>query len=116
MGRISDEKNSFNAWENQQGSVNGEDTFEGRLARVEADLAAIHERNNRVSDDKAWEISPIRRGLIATITFCFASLLLFLIENQQYLRNAAVPTAGYLLSTLTLPKIKKHWLSQRGAK
>lgn len=87
-----------------------EETIEIRLAKIESGLEAIQLRNRRVAGDKAWEVSLIRRSLVAAITYLVAAVLLFLIGNGSYLLNAAVPAAGYLLSTLTLRRIKQRWL------
>ena len=85
-------------------------SIEERLAKLEATAAAICERNSKVSADKAWEVSYARRFIIAFITYIFASILLCALGNNAFLLNALVPTAGYLLSTLTLPWAKQAWL------
>ena len=74
----------------------------------------IEERNARVELDKAWETSKIRRALIATITYCVATYFLWRIGIEEPFANALVPTGGYILSTLTLPKMKHHWMKKYG--
>jgi hypothetical protein len=76
-------------------------------------IGHILERNKRVETDKAWETSFTRRGFIMVITYCTASLFLFVIGNPQFWANAIVPAAGYLLSTLSLPSIKQWWITSR---
>ena len=73
------------------------------------ELENIHSRNTRVEIDKAWETSWTRKILIATITYLVASIWLWVIDETDILLKAVVPVAGYLLSTLSMPYIKKLW-------
>ncbi len=73
-------------------------------------LQEIQERNKRVEIDKAFEKSLTRRAFIAFITYCTASLFLWIIHVEQPYINALVPTGGYLLSTLSLPSLKAWWI------
>jgi hypothetical protein len=82
------------------------------LEQIKNDIAEIKERNARVETDKAWEVSWIRRLFIALITYLGASLWLLLINDDNILLKAVIPTAGYLLSTISIPILKKLW--QRG--
>jgi hypothetical protein len=88
---------------------NPESDIEARLSRIESELAAIAARNERVTADIAWEVSIARRFTVAAITYFFASLLLWALGNSTFLLNAFVPTAGYIVSTLTLPWAKRRW-------
>lgn len=76
-------------------------------------IEEILKRNSRVEQDKAWETSLTRRVVIAAITYFVAALFMYRIGVDAYLLNACIPTGGYLLSTLSLPTIKKWWLKQR---
>lgn len=78
--------------------------------RLEQDIAAIKARNKAVEDDKAWETSWARRGLIAASTYLALGLYLAAIGIARPWLNAIVPTIGFLLSTLTLPLFKRLWL------
>lgn len=73
-------------------------------------LAVIEARNRRVEDDKAWETSWLRRGIIAGVTYVCAIVLLTLLGHDAALLHALVPVMGYLLSTLSLPVVKSFWL------
>ncbi len=70
----------------------------------------ILERNSRVELDKAWETSKTRRAVIAAITYAVAALFMYRIGVEDFWLNACIPTGGYVLSTLSLPWIKRHWL------
>lgn len=72
----------------------------------------ILERNSRVELDKAWETSKTRRAVIAGITYGIAALFMYRIGVDDYFLNACIPTGGYLLSTLSLPWVKCHWLAR----
>ena len=70
----------------------------------------LQSRNKRVEADKAWETSKTRRACIAIFTYIIASIYLAFLGVPQFYLHAAVPTVGFLLSTLTLPFIKSWWL------
>lgn len=77
---------------------------------IEKEIAIIKERNKRVESDKGWETSWTRRLFIATVTYFVAALWLWNIDESSVWLKAVVPTGGYLLSTLSLPVIKKWWI------
>lgn len=80
---------------------------------IEQELQAIKNRNVRVEMDKAWEISWARRIFIAIATYIIAGIWLVLINDTQPLLKALVPTAGYLLSTLSMGVFKDIWLKRK---
>ena len=80
---------------------------------IEERLDAIEERNLRVSYDKAWETSWVRRGLIAGITYVCAFILLNILGHDGAWKHALVPVMGYLLSTFSLPPLKKMWIERK---
>ncbi len=80
------------------------------LEEMEKDILDIKDRNNRVEIDKAWETSATRRITIMALTYIIASVWLFLIDESNIFLKAMVPTFGYLLSTLSIPKVKKVWM------
>ncbi|MBS3123107.1 hypothetical protein J4437_00570 [Candidatus Woesearchaeota archaeon] len=77
---------------------------------MDLELQKIKERNKRVEADKAWETSKTRRLLIALMTYLVMVIFLWFIEVKNPWLNALVPTLGFVLSTLTLPVLKKLWL------
>ena len=83
------------------------------LPDLEARIAQIEARNQKVELDKKWEGSYTRRGLLMLFTY-LAILLYFLAIgiSSPYL-SAVVPTVGFLLSTLTLPFFKSIWVKNR---
>ena len=87
--------------------------MEERIQKLEREVEALKERNRRVEADKAWETSNFRVLLIAAITYVVAAIVLYAVEVEQYLATALVPTMGYVLSTLSLPSIKRWWVSER---
>lgn len=80
---------------------------------MEARLSAIEQRNTRVEAEKAWEVSLTRRLSIAATTYVAACFFLWIIDTPNTFLAALVPTGGYLLSTLSLPWIKKRWMRDR---
>ncbi len=82
------------------------------MRELEDRIRAIEERNDRVGSDKAWEVSWLRRGLIAGMTYVCGVILLIILGHEGALKHALVPVMGYLLSTFSLPTIKKLWLEK----
>ncbi len=82
------------------------------MSDIEERIRVIEDRNNRVAADKAWETSWVRRGLIAGITYVCAVILLNVLGHDGAWKHATVPVMGYLLSTFSLPPIKKLWIEK----
>lgn len=80
---------------------------------IEKEIEIIKARNNKVSQDKAWEVSLTRRLFIAISTYIVAGVWLLAIHDSFPLLKAFVPSIGYLLSTLSLPFVKNWWISKR---
>lgn len=76
------------------------------------ELASIRERNARVEADKAWETSTARKLTIAGLTYVVACLYMALLGVDQFYLHAAIPTGGYLLSTLTIKFVKSKWIEK----
>lgn len=79
---------------------------------IQNEFEVIKERNRRVETDKAWEISWTRRLFIAVATYIVAGIWLILINEAHAVLKAFVPVAGYILSTLSLPPLKKWWIQK----
>jgi len=84
-----------------------------QLEEMERRLSAIEARNARVEADKAWEISLARRLVIAIGTYIVVLIFLLLIGTREPYLAALVPALGFLLSTLTLPFLKRMWERNR---
>ena len=54
-----------------------------------------------------------KRGLIMGITYICGVILLTFLGHDGAWKHALVPVMGYLLSTLSLPPIKRIWLKRR---
>ena len=80
---------------------------------IEARLEAIEERNRRVELDKGWETSWTRRLGVAGMTYVFTALVFRSLGAGDPFRSAVIPTTGYLLSTLSLPILRKWWMRAR---
>lgn len=79
----------------------------------EEEIKALKERNKRVELDKAWEVSWTRRLFIMILTFIIASIWLLIINENHILLKVMVPVLGYLLSTLSIPQLKKIWATAK---
>ncbi len=80
---------------------------------ISKEIESIKERNRKVELDKAWELSWTRRLLILIGTYILAGVWLEIIKANNPWQNAFVPTFGYLLSTFTIPIVKKWWVKNR---
>ena len=104
-GRISLSKRA------DRGSIPRGPAMEERLQKLEEEVGSIKERNFRVESDKGWETSWTRRLFITISTYVIAGVWLVMIDDSFPWLKAFVPSAGYLLSTLSLPFIKKWWIA-----
>jgi hypothetical protein len=80
---------------------------------IKTEIDNLKKRNKKVEGDKAWETSFFRRATITVITYIIATLFLWLIDAPNYWLNSLVPTGGYVLSTFTIPVIKRWWVENR---
>ncbi len=80
---------------------------------IEREIQALKERKHRVQLDKVWEQRWTRRLFIALITYIVAVLWLYIIKENDCLLKSIIPVAGYLLSTLSLPVLRKFWIRCR---
>ncbi|TSC97029.1 MAG: Uncharacterized protein Greene101449_1332 [Candidatus Peregrinibacteria bacterium Greene1014_49] len=83
------------------------------MANSETDITAILERNKRVELDKAWEVSLTRRGFIALLTYGITALLFWMNGLPRPLLQALIPAMAYVLSTLSLPWLKRWWMGEK---
>ncbi len=81
------------------------------MTNLERSLELILERNRRVEAEKAWEVSFTRRAFLALLTYLTAVLLLWLIGEERFLLLSLIPTISYVFSTLTLPWLKRFWIT-----
>lgn len=81
-----------------------------KIQKLSERIGLIEERNSRVEADKAWESSWARKILLSLFTYLSIALYFQYILQADPWLNAIVPTAGFLLSTLTLTYFKKLWL------
>ena len=83
------------------------------VSNLEQRIAAIEARNQKVETDKAWETSWTRRLSVAPLTYIVVVIYLHIIHNNAPFINAAVPVAGFVLSTLVLRRVKEYWQNRR---
>ena len=76
-------------------------------------VETIEARNTRVELDKDWETSWTRRISIGILTYAVIVVYLIAIDNDQPFINAAVPTVGFILSTLVLRQVRNVWQNRR---
>ena len=82
------------------------------LKQIEGEIKVIKERNARVEADKAWETSWTRKVLIAVLTYVVIVIFFFFARLPNPFVNSIVPAVAFVLSTLTLPLIKKLWVKK----
>lgn len=79
------------------------------MSDLEKRIEQIESRNKKVELDKKWEGSLTRKIVLMIFTYLAIAGYFFAIDVQNPWLNAVVPTLGFLLSTLTLPFIKRIW-------
>ena len=80
------------------------------IADLEKEIDLIKQRNKKVEADKAWETSWLRKVIIAVLTYLVISLFFLFAGFTNPLVSSIVPTAGFILSTLSLSYFKDFWL------
>ncbi|MBI2634756.1 hypothetical protein HYW82_03770 [Candidatus Peregrinibacteria bacterium] len=83
------------------------------IEELKKELDKIKTRNKRVETDKAWETSWTRKLLILILTYVVIVIFFFVAKLPDPFANAVVPSAAFVLSTLTVPLFKKWWLNIR---
>ena len=77
---------------------------------LKKEIEKIKERNKKVEADKAWETSWTRRALIVIMTYFVIVLFFYFAELPKPFVNSIVPSLAFVLSTLSLPILKKLWV------
>lgn len=80
---------------------------------LEQEVEVIKERNVRVEQDKAWEVSWTRRLFITAVTYVIAGVWLVLINDSYPWLKAFVPAGAYIFSTFSLKLLKSWWSNSR---
>jgi len=86
------------------------------MSDIEKRLSVIEQRNKKVEADKAWETSWTRKIIVAVLTYIVIVLFFYAAGLPKPFINSLVPTAGFILSTLSLPFVKKLWIKERTEK
>ncbi len=86
------------------------------IEELENEINKLKERNKRVEADKAWETSWARKILIFILTYFVIVLFFYFAELPKPFINSIVPSLAFVLSTLTLPFVKKKWVKSNNKK
>lgn len=78
---------------------------------IEERISAIEARNQRVERDKAWETSWQRRVSLFVLTYLVMCLFMYGIGIDAFYLQAIIPTLGFLLSTLSLEWLRRHFIT-----
>ncbi|MCD4740535.1 hypothetical protein K8R43_05090 [archaeon] len=80
------------------------------IEELEKEIKEIKQRNKVVEGNKSWETSWARKIVIFVLTYIAISAYFYFAQLPDPFLNAVVPAFAFVLSTLTLPFFKKHWL------
>jgi len=83
------------------------------MDNIKKRVELIEKRNKKVELDKAWETSWTRRIIITILTYIVITLFFIIAKLPKPFINSLVPTAGFVLSTLSLSFFKKIYLNQQ---
>ena len=89
-----------------------ENNLKDRIDRLEKELEKIKWRNQKVEADKAWETSCSRKILVAIMTYTIVVIVMYLLKLENIFVSAWIPTAWFLLSTLTINIVKKMYIER----
>ena len=82
------------------------------INKLNKEINKIKTRNQRVELDKAWETSWTRKICIAFFTYLTIGIFMNAMTISKPWLNAIVPTLGFVLSTFSLPIIRKYWVKK----
>ena len=77
---------------------------------LKKEIEKIKERNKRVEGDKNWETSWFRKISISVLTYFVIVLFFYFADLPKPFVNSIIPAVAFVLSTLSLPVLKKFWL------
>jgi len=89
-----------------------ENNLKDRIDLLEKELEKIKWRNQKVEADKAWETSCSRKILVAIIIYTIVVIVMYLLKLENIFVSAWIPTAWFLLSTLTINIVKKMYIER----
>ena len=81
------------------------------IAALQKEIDELKARNRRVEADKAWETSWTRRLLVLALTYIVIVLFFSIARIAEPFVNALVPSIAFLLSTMTVPIVKRWWFN-----
>ncbi|MCL5970285.1 MAG: hypothetical protein M1450_02150 [Patescibacteria group bacterium] len=84
-----------------------------QIEELKQEIESIKTRNKRVEKDKAWETSRTRRIFIAVSTYILVLIFLLTIHADRPFLSAIIPAVAYLISTMSLERIKEEWLKRK---
>ena len=82
-----------------------------KIDQLYIEVNEIKKRNERVELDKAWETSWTRRVVVSLFTYIVIVLFFYFAGLPKPLVNAIVPAVAFIISTLSMPIIKRWWVS-----
>jgi len=80
---------------------------------LEKEITKIKQRNKKVELDKAWETSLTRKISVATLTYLVIVIFFYFAQLSKPWINSIVPALAFVLSTLSIPYLKKLWISKK---
>ncbi len=80
------------------------------IADLEQEIEKLKQRNTKVEAGKAWEESWTRKIIIVALTYIVISLFFLFTNLPNPFINSIVPSAAFVLSTLSLSFFKNLWL------
>lgn len=80
-----------------------------KIDLLEKRIITIEKRNDKVEQNKLWETSFTRKGILIILTYLSLGLYFNYVLQANPWLNAIVPTIGFWFSTLSLPLFRKIW-------
>ena len=76
---------------------------------LEKEISALHERNEKVEHDKAWETSAFRKLVVVILTYVVVLVFFIVAKLPHPFINSFVPSLAFILSQASLPIFRKIW-------
>ncbi|MCA9381372.1 hypothetical protein KC678_03845 [Candidatus Dojkabacteria bacterium] len=86
--------------------------LEERLILLEEKVEKLNLLNRYSEMQDEWDKSLTRIVLVVVFTYLFVVLFMYFLGVENPIINALLPAGAYILSTRTIPYVKKIWIKQ----
>lgn len=83
-----------------------------KLEQIEDDIKKLKQRNKKVEQNKAWEVSIARKSILSILIYICVLICFLYLDISNPFFNAIIPTTAFILSTMSMTWFKYLWLNK----